>query len=201
MKKAGVFISLFIILLSSPVILLGCDSDAKTLTKTVEVTKEIPVEKIIERTIEVEKPIKVVEQIPTGISQADYDKLVAELASTKTQVSALTTENTKLRDQLSQVSNPPPSSIQLVSVDYRVTEQNSTWWRYSYQVTIRNTAAVQQVVSGKLQYQDSAGFELDYSDIYNKVVAANTDTVISDSDLIGSDKASRVAKLVVTIER
>jgi hypothetical protein len=45
-----------------------------------------------------------------------------------------------------------------VSVDSKVTEQNSTWWRFAWKLTVRNDSRAQATFRGTIEFQDKDGF-------------------------------------------
>jgi hypothetical protein len=80
----------------------------------------------------------------------------------------------------------------IVSVDARVTESNSTWWKYAWKVTIRNRDAQPHAYRVTVEFHDKDGFIVDTDD-GEGVVQADSETTITDYDLVTASVAGSIA--------
>ena len=85
--------------------------------------------------------------------------------------------------------------IRISNAQMRVTERNSTWWKYAWQVTVQN--ATDGIVRGKVvvQFTDKDGFVVDDDIEYDVVIGAKQSRVVSNYDLIDSEPAPKVARV------
>jgi hypothetical protein len=105
------------------------------------------------------------------------------------------------------VLTPPTSDVaggdrppfDIMSSSFDVTEKNKTWWRFSWQMTIRNQSREPILVSPTVEFQDSRGFQLDTGISRQRVIAGSQTINISDSSLIDADTAPAVAKVFTRV--
>ncbi|WP_394389215.1 hypothetical protein [Shewanella woodyi] len=76
--------------------------------------------------------------------------------------------------QPSALSAKEPESRQwkIVSIDAKVTEKNSSWWRFSWKLEIQNNEDNPLAFSGKVEFLDSDGFVVD-EDTVNRIVVSS----------------------------
>jgi hypothetical protein len=225
-------LALLLILAVVVVPLVGCDDGEDCDTSSLEqkisslesqLASATPEVQELVKTVEVPVEKETVREVSTGISQEDYDKVIADfetaqseatkVSGLESQIATLTTENAKLEAKIStliaendrldtliaSLLTPAPNTIEVVSITYKVTEKNNSWWRYSWQLTVRNTTPMQHVFDGEVKFLDSGGFELDYSRIYDAVVGPDSEVTITESDLIDIDVAPAVASVVAKV--
>ncbi len=71
------------------------------------------------------------------------------------------------------------SSVEIVSIDARVTESNSTWSRFAWILKIRNSSNQPRQFNATIEFQDADGFVIDTDDEYGLVVAAEGDVPVA----------------------
>jgi hypothetical protein len=91
-------------------------------------------------------------------------------------------------------ANPSVKDWAIVDVDSRVTERNSTWWRYAWKLTLRNDAREPHLFEGQIEFQDADGFIIDTSSARDMIVPANGEKVFTGSALITAPVADNVKR-------
>ena len=86
------------------------------------------------------------------------------------------------------------SPIFINGVQYRVTEQNAVFWRFSWQASIRNTTDRVVRFNIEVQFQDADGFILDRGREYNQVLKPNEEQIFKGDKLLTIDVAPRATK-------
>ena len=109
-----------------------------------------------------------------------------------------------------QDSGPPgtetPSSqtreqlLEIESIDGRVTESNSSWWRYAWRLTVTNNSEATQSFDVVIEFQDTDGFIIDTDREYGLVSDPGAEQVFTGFALIDAAVASDVAQIVAKIE-
>jgi hypothetical protein len=94
------------------------------------------------------------------------------------------------------VTAPRPSVkeslFDIVSVDAKVTESNSTWWKYAWKVTIRNRDASSHAYRVMVEFHDKDGFIVDTDDA-DGAVQANAEDTITGFALVTAGVAGNIA--------
>lgn len=96
---------------------------------------------------------------------------------------------------------PPESQIpkaklfEIVDVDSRVTEANSSWSKYAWKLTIRNMTADALALEAVIEFLDADGFVVDDDREYNLVLGPNQEQTFTGYDLIDASAAPRVAQV------
>ena len=81
-----------------------------------------------------------------------------------------------------------------IDVVWRVTEKNSVWWKFSYQVSLVNRGSQSYTDRYyEVGFYDADGFKLDDGNGHFSIAANGGTTTISDSTLISGDLAPQVA--------
>jgi hypothetical protein len=88
---------------------------------------------------------------------------------------------------------------EIVSVKTRVTESNSTWSKYAWQLILRNKSDRSQQFSGQIEFQDKDGFIVDTDTCSGLVVPANSEETFTGYTLIQAAVAGNVAQTVAKI--
>ena len=103
---------------------------------------------------------------------------------------------------------PPPSrpsgstverDWEIVAVDSKVTESNSTWWKYAWKLTLHNSGEVAHAFNATIEFQDKDGFIVDTSRSDTVVVPANADETLTGYGLIRTPGASNVARTLAKV--
>ena len=90
---------------------------------------------------------------------------------------------------------PSESSVEIVDVDAKVTESNSSWWKYAWKLTLRNPTKANKNYTATIEFLDSDGFVTDDDTEYDLLVAAGQERVFTGYDLVDADVAGNVAKV------
>jgi hypothetical protein len=104
------------------------------------------------------------------------------------------------------VSSQPPEQKanddwEIVSVKTRVTESNTTWSKYAWQLTLRNKSNLTQQFEGTIEFQDKDGFIVDTDDCRGLIVPANSEQVFAGFALVRAEVAGNVAKTVAKVHK
>lgn len=117
-----------------------------------------------------------------------------------------------IRQAVTELSVPPPTSVQmqapcsvgriqasevisLVSLEVKITEKNNSWWRYSWQLSVANRTSKRVKFDLTLDYLDEQEFVLDRSDMYGLILAPSEARTFREFALIGKGNAERVRTL------
>jgi hypothetical protein len=105
---------------------------------------------------------------------------------------------------------PPQSAVapaaqdkqwEIVEVDAKVTESNSTWSRFAWKLTVKNTGPNALALEATIEFQDKDGFIVD-SDANNRfAVAAGATETVTGYALITAGVAGNVARTVAKVAR
>jgi hypothetical protein len=83
---------------------------------------------------------------------------------------------------------------EIVEVNSRVTESNSTWWKYAWKVTVRNGGSQPIAVRATVEFQDAQGFIVDTDDSETTRVGAGETVTMTGYDLVTAAVADNIAK-------
>jgi hypothetical protein len=90
---------------------------------------------------------------------------------------------------------PAASNFEILSIDSRVTESNSTWWKYAWILEVSNQGDEDIVFNAEIQFQDEDGFVIDTANAYSLVILAGETKKFSDYILISTPGAASVEKI------
>jgi uncharacterized protein YceK len=114
------------------------------------------------------------------------------------------TSLTPTKDTASPNANAPSATASslytVTSATYKVTEQNSSWWRFSYTIIVKNNTNSLFLLSGTIQYLDSDGAVVDTDYIYGVNLQGNQSTTVTNSSQVDVSKAPKVASMKVTFD-
>jgi hypothetical protein len=82
----------------------------------------------------------------------------------------------------------------MATVESKVTETNSTWWRYAWKVTLRNTTQPAKQIIATVEFQDADGFPIDQSGGERAEVGTD-EIVLTGFELIDASVAPNVRKV------
>jgi hypothetical protein len=99
------------------------------------------------------------------------------------------------------VSPPKADETEIVSIDTRVTESNSTWSKYAWKLTLRNKSARPARFEATIEWYDSDGFIVDTDRARDLVVPAQGEETFTGYALINADVAGKVAKIGAKVGR
>lgn len=88
----------------------------------------------------------------------------------------------------------PAKKWSIVEVDSRVTEQNDTWWRYAWKLTLRNDDSADAVFDATIEFQDGDGFVIDSAQEYRLAIPGGSDRTFTGFALVRTPGAARVAR-------
>lgn len=84
-------------------------------------------------------------------------------------------------------------------VQAKITESNSTWSRFSWRVTLKNSGAAPKTVLALVEFQDKDGFPVERSSQQRSTIQPGSEEVLTGYELIPANVAGSVAKIVGTI--
>lgn len=161
-------------------------------------------------------------QNPTPIAEA-ADKPGAEACSyclsgksyTSTRIGAVTPEDAKKLSSAPQevpapyrtAPTPPPGALSAtfpgngfaIAVEAKVTEQNDTWWRYSWKLSAVSASSATRTLIVTVQFQDADGFVLDTDSAGPFQLAPGATTTTTDFALVSAATAPRVRKIGIEV--
>lgn len=86
------------------------------------------------------------------------------------------------------------NDVQIVEIDSRVTEDNSSWARHAWKLTLHNSTDRPISVHATIKFLDADGFLVDEDTEYSLVVPPMQDETFTGSKLITHPGADRVAR-------
>ena len=97
--------------------------------------------------------------------------------------------------QVESVDTPTEKDWEIVDVDAKVTESNSSWSKFAWKLTIKNKASHPQAFDATIEFQDKDGFVVDDDNEYGLVVPANAEKTFTGYDLVDAAIAGNVSKI------
>lgn len=92
----------------------------------------------------------------------------------------------------SESSTQQQAAIEIVDISTRVTESNSVWWKYAWNLTLKNNTDRDRTVTAEIKWVDADGFVVDDDTAYSLVVPANSEKTFNDYQLIDTSVAPDV---------
>lgn len=83
-------------------------------------------------------------------------------------------------------------AMELVDISTRVTESNSVWSKFAWNLTLKNNTDRDRAVTAEIKWVDKDGFVVDTDYEYSLVVPANSEKTFNDYQLIDASVASNV---------
>lgn len=83
---------------------------------------------------------------------------------------------------------------ELVEIDSKVTESNSSWWKYAWKLTLKSSGTVDRIFQTTIEFQDADGFIVDSDREYDLVLKGGTQKTFTGSTLIRVPGARNVAQ-------
>lgn len=99
-----------------------------------------------------------------------------------------------------QVQQEQKSRCVVSSVDTKITEQNSVWWKFAWKATIKNNTDNSISTGVLVKFLDKDGFVVDEDREYGVVVPANSEKTISEFALIDVSVAGNVKTVQAVAE-
>ena len=125
---------------------------------------------------------------------------VSETPSTPApiQATSVATATEAANVPVSETPSTPPVELVEGSIGFRIQEQNTVWWKFAYQFTLRNNTDRQRSLNHEIKFVDSDGFVVDDATAYDVVVPADGTVTHSDSTLIDASEAGSVTGIQIT---
>jgi hypothetical protein len=106
-------------------------------------------------------------------------------------------ENVRTTEKATSRSTAQPSQSDkarcvVFSIDSKVTEQNSVWWKYAWKATLKNNSESAISTDVTVKFLDKDGFVIDEDREYNVVVPAGSEKLVSEHALIDASVAANV---------
>jgi hypothetical protein len=90
---------------------------------------------------------------------------------------------------------------EIISVDTRVTESNSSWSRFAWKLQIKNKSEQPLRLDALIEFQDKDGFIIDTSTAHGLVLGAHAEETFAGYALIKAEGAPRVARTLAKVRR
>jgi len=95
----------------------------------------------------------------------------------------------------------PDASFEIVDISTRVTESNSTWWKYAWKLTLRNKSDQTLRLDAHIEFLDQDGFVVDDTFENNLILRAGEEDTFTGYDLIDAEIANNVEKVNAKVNR
>ncbi len=95
--------------------------------------------------------------------------------------------------QSATAESPSGPDLQVVDVDTRVTEKNNFWWRYAWQLTVKNNGGQATTFTAQIKWVDAAGLVIETSSEHDLTISAGQEKTFSGNDLISMPGATSVS--------
>lgn len=89
-------------------------------------------------------------------------------------------------------SSTKSAVVEIVDVSTRVTESNSVWSKYAWNLTLKNNTDRDRTVGATIKWTDKDGFVVDTDYEYSLTVPANSEKTFNDFTLIDASVAGNV---------
>lgn len=96
-------------------------------------------------------------------------------------------------------SDTRAASIEIIDISTRVTESNSVWSRFAWNLTLKNNTDRTRAVSAVIKWVDKDGFVVDSDRQYSLSVPANSEQTFNDYKLIDASVAADVDGIEVEV--
>ncbi len=94
---------------------------------------------------------------------------------------------------------PKEKQWDIVSIDSKVTETNSVWWKYAWILKIKNTGDTALRFSAQIEFLDEDGFVIDDNSESNLIVAAGETATFTGYELVRLPGAHKVNSTSVKV--
>lgn len=91
--------------------------------------------------------------------------------------------------------------FKMVSTSFRVTERNSTWWRFAWLARIKNLSSSAKVYRAEIQFTVADGFAIDEGRSDRVAIQPGAQATISEFELIRTPGAARVSGARINVEQ
>lgn len=98
-------------------------------------------------------------------------------------------------------AQPVQDFLKIDAIDTRITENNDTWARYAWKLSISNHSDEPAQFDARIQWQDSDGFVVDEARQYGLSLNAHETQTFTGYELISYPAASRVEQVTANISR
>jgi hypothetical protein len=92
-----------------------------------------------------------------------------------------------------------PKDWEIVSINTRVTESNSTWSRFAWKLEMKNMASQSLRLDATIEFQDKDGFIIDTDTAHGLVIGPNSQKTFTGFALIRAEGAPRVARTLAKV--
>lgn len=89
-------------------------------------------------------------------------------------------------------SAPQKKNLEIADISTKVTEKNSVWWRFSWNLTLKNNTDRTRTTAADIKWVDSEGFVIDSAHEYSLEIPANSEKTFNGFALIQVPGASNV---------
>jgi hypothetical protein len=90
---------------------------------------------------------------------------------------------------------PQEARLEIVKIDARVTERNSSWSKYAWLLVVKNRTLEQVGFNAKIEFLDRDGFVIDDDSAYNLGLGPGEEQTFRGYSLIGAEIAGNVASV------
>lgn len=122
-----------------------------------------------------------------GVAGALMD---TDSVSSSNSVTSSTGENTQ--QQETAPAELQAEAVEIIDISTKVTEQNSVWWKYAWNLTLKNNTDRDKSVRAEIKWVDVDGFVVDSHTEYSLTVPAGEEKMFNDFALVSTPGASDV---------
>jgi|AntRauTorckE6833_2_1112554.scaffolds.fasta_scaffold56164_1 hypothetical protein len=91
-------------------------------------------------------------------------------------------------------------AVEIVDISTKVTEQNNVWWKYAWNLTLKNNTDREKSVRAEIKWLDAEGFVVDSHTEYSLSVPAGEEKIFSDFALVSTPGASNIEGIKAEIQ-
>jgi hypothetical protein len=102
------------------------------------------------------------------------------------------TETGNNQTQETTSAEPQTEAVEIIDISTKVTEQNSVWWKYAWNLTLKNNTNKDKSVRAEIKWVDTDGFVVDSHTEYSLSVPAGEEKTFNDFALVSTPGASDV---------
>lgn len=111
---------------------------------------------------------------------------------------ASTSSDTNTTNKPEKLTMPEEKQWRIVGISSRVTESNSTWWRYAWRLTLANDSQKPMTFNATIEFQDADGFVID-QDSENGLIPASSEKTFTGYKLVSVPGAAKIEKTMAKV--
>ena len=90
---------------------------------------------------------------------------------------------------------PGEPSVEIVSIDTKVTESNNAWSKYAWKLTLKNPTEATGSYVATIEFLDSDGFVVDDATVYDLIITPGEERVFTGYELVDASVAGNISSV------